>query len=933
MIKLTLKVILVMFLFLTASTSFAFDRMIDTSKTNPYICIYYDSLIDESIVQTCVDAANDQIKWISDTKDISLEQIPVPIFLYRTEREYDQSIIVETQGSEGLTLLWNPKILLYFNGSRRDLEHVLRHEITHFVMLDFITRNYSNCVKKFKNSIAYKEDEDAFCPNSCFMKSDSEVRKKYLAIFTGGNIPLWFMEGTAEAWSDPYYTQKHSLIRDIILWNKLPNIQELDEKPSYLNTYKLGESIVEFLEFQLGNCVVKEFISNTCGLMDSSFVSILGYDYEMLNRRWKSQMIKLYTNNSNCFQIYTNSTPATNVGLASWAPINDSIVYAWNESQVQITDGKKVYASDCNKENNEFSILALNACLVDSELYYSSLRDNEYLLNIKNIKSKNEESFVFKNIEYIINPVVQNDTIVFIGQNKNGYKSICIFDGKTFYKAINTTCNIQSVAKNDKFVFFIGNYENPTKYNVFVYIMDTQKIAKLTSDANARDLRINKDGTILYFIMDKKEYNYIGAYDLINQILYITYPIIEYIQFPYVGNKPILTTFVAGKYKNYITDPAIESYISSEAVWATQSSLSFSNHKVSKAKFKWNLTFSPVTVGYDTYYGFQGDGYFTLEREDGTKKYFFSLNEHGFGVLKSWNAPWKQKFIAIYEYNIYRFYTYRYVIKEKMTAVAIGESIKFSRYSELYVSLIGGKRQREYYMSWNAPYYCGSYFRYPTSFGRNQLYYPKLKYSFREDSEYKWFAKGVVTDIYMQYYYNDARYSHYWTPLSGTQLLITSSLDLDHSNKKIINCKNTFLVIKYISLGDPTTLAGRFIGGYVVGVFPMKYELGGLNTFRGYPFYSMFVDKFWLTNLEIRLPFSTITGIFNEVGSGIFLHHIKLKGFVDLGQIWIDGKSAYKFSTGFGLSGWFMYLPVQFYYAYNVERNKFRPFLGVAYDF
>jgi hypothetical protein len=263
----------------------------------------------------------------------------------------------------------------------------------------------------------------------------------------------------------------------------------------------------------------------------------------------------------------------------------------------------------------------------------------------------------------------------------------------------------------------------------------------------------------------------------------------------------------------------------------------------------------------------------------------------------------------------------------------VGESLKFSKYSELYISLIGGKRQREFYMFWSDPYYCGSYLKYPNKFEYKQTYRPKLAYSFKEDSEYKLFAKGMVTDIYIQYYYDDSRYSRYWTPLAGTQLLITSSLDLDHSNKKIINCKNTFLITKYINLGDPITLAGRFISGYVVGAFPMKYELGGLNTFRGYPFYSIYTDKFWLTNLEIRFPFSTITGIFNEKGSGIFLHHIKIKGFVDLGQTWDKTKSDFRFSTGFGLSGWFLYLPVQFYYTYNVERNKFKPFLGIAYDF
>lgn len=911
------------------------DQMIDTSITNQYVRIYFEKG-SETIARLCVDIANKHVNWIRDVKGIPLEQIPIPIYLYSNQQAFRTSLIADTRGAEGITFLWDPKIMLYFNGSYRDLKHVLNHEINHFVTLDYLTRNYKECGKRIKleETVEYDPSQDV---NSYFSEIDEPVRKKYYSIFRSGNLPLWLMEGIAEAWSNPYKTQMHSLIRDVIIWRGAYNIWELTKYPSFITIYKMGESIVDYMEAEKGDHVVKTFLDNACEKsIDAAINELFGYDGKELNKHWRLYLHNQYQTDCPIVHTYLNSGDTLNVGLSSWAILDGKLTYTWDQSQVRITDGEKVYASDHNDRNNSLGILSKNASANNDYLIYSSSRNRQDIITVYDLQKQAViDEFSFENIPNISSPTYQDSTIVFIGQNKNGFKDICIKDGDRYKRLLKLQCDIQSIVTYDRFIYFIGDYEKLGQYDVFVYIKNIGKVAQLTNGLNTRDIGITRNGAYLYFVIDYFDYNHIGVYDLNAQVLYITQPIAEYVRFPYVEDVTIVTLFVNGLYRNYRIDSDITIIDNSPAVWARSWTYTCKNHEIKKAKFKWLFAISPIIVQYDDYFGMQGEGALSIKREDGMKEYQFALSETGVGLLKAWHKPWETKFLAFQWYNLYRYYTRRNVIKERSVFLIGGYQFKPSKYSKIYTSLAVGNRRRSLYLSWYSSQYGGIYFQYPNPNKINyvQSHTPKLTFSSKEDPEYKQFSRGWISNSYTQFYYDNTRYSNYWAPLAGTRFLVTSYFDIDYTNNKIVDWKNELTYIRYINLGDPSHLAMRIATGHAIGAYPYRYELGGPTSFRGYEWLSLYVKHFWLTSAEIRLPFAYLGGVFNQKGGGFFFHHLKLKFFGDMGQTWNDKPDRLLWGAGFGLSGWLQYIPVNLYWVINADNKKFRPFLSFSYDF
>lgn len=915
------------------------DQMIDTSATNQYAKVYFEKGSDV-IARLCVNITNEHVAWIEDTKGIPLEQIPIPIFLYSNRQDFKQCQILDVRGAEGVTILWYPKIVIYFNGSYRDLKHVLTHELNHFVTLDYITRNYKDCVKEMKHESVVINIK--YGPDPYF--TELQESSKQFDIFKSGNLPLAIMEGIAEAWSNPHKVQMHALIRDYVIWGYPLNIWDLDRTRSFLSIYKLGESLVEYIERECGPYAMKTFFDHACSENISKAISYLfGWDekhaLQTLNKQWRSYLFKRYQIDKNAIQLYNNPDSTSNIGTACWAPLSENITYTWKESQVRIADRHNVYVSDCNRHVNSLGILKKNAIIEGDYLIYASAKDKSDYITIYDLKNKKEiAKDRFENIANITSPVYKDGTTVFIGQDVNGFKNICIKPGNYFYRVLNSHCDIQSLVTYERFVYFIGDYEERGVYDIYAYMKNNGKVARLTWGVNARDLALIEGGAGLYFIINGTEYNYAAAYDLDTQILYISQPIVEYIQFPFLTKNGdlIATMYANGRYRNFEITASTTHIMPSPVQWATSWKYSSKDHEIKKAKFKWNISLEPVTVAYSTYFGAQGSMALAWVREDGARKWLFAASENGIGLLTSWHKPWLTKFTMFQWYNIYKFYTTRRVIRERSVDIVGGLLFKTSEYSQTYVSIGAGNRRRALYMTWSDSHYGGLHFKYPGKYEYTQSYFPTFSSSNslnRDDYGYQRFSRGWVSNINAQYYYDDTRYSRYWTPISGTKFWLSGHFDVDWSNRKIVNWKNQMMLTKYISLGEPICWATRLIGGMTLGVNPHRYELGGPTSYRGYEWMSLYTRHFWLASTDLRFPFASIAGIFNQKLEGPFLHHVKLKFFGDIGQAWDKKPDDLIWGFGFGLSGWFSYMPVQLYWVMNKNNMKFRPFLSISYDF
>jgi len=151
-----------------------------------------------------------------------------PILLYGSHQVFEQTNTTYgliPEGTGGYTEFLKGRVVLPYTGSNKDFVHVIRHEVTH-----------AHTLQKLYQMV---KDYDL---------SGWDVRP-----------PLWMLEGIAEWGSISQYlfntqTGKYDLdeetkmyLRDATVNNLAPHLKDLDDRPSFLTTYKLSQSVVTYI--------------------------------------------------------------------------------------------------------------------------------------------------------------------------------------------------------------------------------------------------------------------------------------------------------------------------------------------------------------------------------------------------------------------------------------------------------------------------------------------------------------------------------------------------------------------------------------------------------------------------------------------------------------------------------------------------------------
>ncbi len=203
----------------------------------------------------------------------------IPLVLYGSQHDFREtnvipSLIPDSVG--GFTDLIRGRVVVPSTGDLGQLRHVIRHELVHAFMLEKLHR-----VMTERRQFNYRHP------------------------------PLWFVEGLAEFYSvGPPDTEGEMLLREGILEGSLPHLRQLWRiQGSYL-MYKVGQSVLAFLDRNYSTPAVR-------GLMDnwwrhSDFETLLelelGMDLDELDRRWRSHMRRRF------YPTVTRRTPASERG-------------------------------------------------------------------------------------------------------------------------------------------------------------------------------------------------------------------------------------------------------------------------------------------------------------------------------------------------------------------------------------------------------------------------------------------------------------------------------------------------------------------------------------------------------------------------------------------------------------------------------------------
>jgi len=169
----------------------------------------------------------------AETSYVSLSQLfnyqlvdRIPIIIYRSHNDFTETNISPTVVSEsvgGFTEFLKNRVILPFDGSYEQFRHVIHHELTHAVMLQFLYGSGPGSI---------------------------------IQGVSRSSPPLWFTEGLAEYTSLGWDTDSDMFVRDATLGGYLPPIPYL----SAFLAYKGGQSVLRYIEDVYGKQKLTELL-------------------------------------------------------------------------------------------------------------------------------------------------------------------------------------------------------------------------------------------------------------------------------------------------------------------------------------------------------------------------------------------------------------------------------------------------------------------------------------------------------------------------------------------------------------------------------------------------------------------------------------------------------------------------------------------------
>ena len=174
-----------------------------------------------------------------------------------------------------------------------------------------------------------------------------------------------------------------------------------------------------------------------------------------------------------------------------------------------------------------------------------------------------------------------------------------------------------------------------------------------------------------------------------------------------------------------------------------------------------------------------------------------------------------------------------------------------------------------------------------------------------------------------------ARYNPAFGPIAGRRWEMSAELAPGFSGGFLGYTTFTGELRNYLKLTSSALIASRAFLGYSRGEAPDIFVFGGMNTLRGYEFYSMVGNRAFYINNELRFPLINYAAL----PLGISFANIRGRFFWDLGGAWYqdeefhfmeDGRLSNAVSAlGFGFTINFAYFPLNFDWAKRWDFKEF----------
>ena len=215
----------------------------------------------ENLARFSAPIAENQISRLSKTIGWNMDK-RVPLLVYNSHNDFQQTNVVRSylpEGVEGVTEMLKNRAVVAFDGGKHDYWHVLRHELFHVYLNEYI---YGGSIQSVISG---------------------RVQTR---------VPLWMEEGMAEYASINWNARTDMIMRDLVISSRIP---ELNQLSGYL-AYKGGQSFYKFLEAKYGVEKIGELWRTLKAQHkpDKTFKKVFGKELKKVSEDWQQWLKKRY---------------------------------------------------------------------------------------------------------------------------------------------------------------------------------------------------------------------------------------------------------------------------------------------------------------------------------------------------------------------------------------------------------------------------------------------------------------------------------------------------------------------------------------------------------------------------------------------------------------------------------------------------------------